>query len=730
MLSALFGGGSKSKASAPSSPKAKANGVANGVESLKVTKEADPVVEEAKKTPKNTEAPAKKDRRPLDTSGPRKVEEWEKPYLEKLIGTLLPPRVPSLAKVGQLGFEADTFAFAKGGKVTEFVLLKSGEELEKLEDASLDGFVFDASTFDAAQTLTTLKTKLKPGCSVTFCNLRRHGELKREVTKWDILWKKREVPALQKVLGYIVRSHNIARVDPPETCKYYDEKEALIPRLEKIRLQQASFTTISKLNPGMDGKTVNLKVKVVSVSEKEAIIGDASACCVYEIPTTNADCVKAGESLELRNATVRMTREGFLHLITNQWGKVSTSETASEEEVKEDNNISKDKYVFKAETQKKKGSGKKGKKGENKKEDAKTEDAEAAEGTSKRRRSRKGRGKKGKAAAEKDGVEKNSSTSSTKAGDSSAPEKESRRARKARGKAENAEKKAAAESAEKEPEEKRPSRREREKKKDKAKKEAAAEKGKKSRDDSSPPRGRTKDGKKGTKGKKGKGRRDSDSSSIGKGGKKGKSAKKGDGKKGKKGARFSSEDDKGKGKGKKGKRRDSSRLSESSVESYYHGRKGKKGKGKKGKAFDDSDSDDSLYGKKGKSKSKGKKGKKMGYHSDSDSDDEYGKGKGKKGYASKDSDYGKGGEKGSSSSPGYLSYGGGKSSGGRYGGKGGYESSDDEGYGGRKGGGYGGGKSSVLDGKKGPSGKPKGASIDSYSSGKKGSGKKGSYGYY
>ncbi|KAF9611571.1 hypothetical protein IFM89_033575 [Coptis chinensis] len=117
--------------------------------------------------------------------------------------------------------------------------------------------------------------------------------------------------------------------------------------------RKAVFIKVEELKPGTNGH--NLNVKVVSsntVLQKgraasqhlrhtriaECLVGDETGTIVFTARNEQVDMMKAGATVNLRNAKIDMFR-GSMRLAVDKWGRVEVTEPAKFV-AKEDNNLS------------------------------------------------------------------------------------------------------------------------------------------------------------------------------------------------------------------------------------------------------------------------------------------------------------------------------------------------------------------------------------------------------
>jgi len=94
------------------------------------------------------------------------------------------------------------------------------------------------------------------------------------------------------------------------------------------------FGPVGDITPGSDQH--NLRVKVaentlvvdrkrsdgVHVRYSEAIVGDQTASIVLTLHNEQIDQVRAGDTIEIRNAHVEMFANQYMRLVVDKWGKI------------------------------------------------------------------------------------------------------------------------------------------------------------------------------------------------------------------------------------------------------------------------------------------------------------------------------------------------------------------------------------------------------------------------
>ncbi|CAD7970858.1 unnamed protein product [Amoebophrya sp. A120] len=190
------------------------------------------------------------------------MEQWEKPYMEKLAEVA----TQKGGKVLEVGFGLGLSASAvQRYDIEEHIIIeanadviKRGQEWAKdkphkvtflhglwqdkvaeLPEGYLDGVLYDPYPLNAEEQHThqfefigKVKSKLKPGGILTYCNLTSIGVLKGRHEKWEDLWEQTQVPYIQKC-GYPSYSFTTFDIKAPDTCDYYaGHTAALVPKLE------------------------------------------------------------------------------------------------------------------------------------------------------------------------------------------------------------------------------------------------------------------------------------------------------------------------------------------------------------------------------------------------------------------------------------------------------------------------------------------------------------------
>lgn len=190
------------------------------------------------------------------------MEQWEKPYMEKLAQTACQKG----GKVLEVGFglglsasqvqkhkieehiiiEANAGVIERGQKWAESqpnkVTFLHGlwqDKVSELEDGSLDAVLYDPYPMNSEEQhihqfkfIEMVRTKLRPGGILTYCNLTSIGVLKGRHKEWADLWKETQVPHIEKA-GYTKYSFTTFPIVAPKECDYYaGHTEALVPLLE------------------------------------------------------------------------------------------------------------------------------------------------------------------------------------------------------------------------------------------------------------------------------------------------------------------------------------------------------------------------------------------------------------------------------------------------------------------------------------------------------------------
>ncbi|XP_072981801.1 uncharacterized protein At4g28440-like [Typha latifolia] len=121
----------------------------------------------------------------------------------------------------------------------------------------------------------------------------------------------------------------------------------------KPNLRKPVFTKVDQLRPGTNGHTLTVKVvdsKMVLQKSRpnapqarqmriaECLVGDETGIIVFTARNEQADLMKTGMTVILRNAKIDMFK-GSMRLAVDKWGRVEVTEPA-DFTVKEDNNLS------------------------------------------------------------------------------------------------------------------------------------------------------------------------------------------------------------------------------------------------------------------------------------------------------------------------------------------------------------------------------------------------------
>ena len=89
-----------------------------------------------------------------------------------------------------------------------------------------------------------------------------HRDIKRGggslVDNKSTAWLHQQQTNILTKSGLNVKGFKVVKVDPPSYCSYYDCKDAMVPKLEKYKLQAAKFTAVKTLSPAMEGQSANL----------------------------------------------------------------------------------------------------------------------------------------------------------------------------------------------------------------------------------------------------------------------------------------------------------------------------------------------------------------------------------------------------------------------------------------------------------------------------------------
>jgi len=287
----------------------------------------------------------------LEIDGHPVMEQWEEPYMRELarvacqnggivleVGFGLGLSGTAIQKFDieeHIIIEANDGVIERGKKWAQTqphkVTFMHGlwqDEIKKLKPYSIDGVLYDTYPLTKEEQHThqfdfirQIFPVLKPGGVITYCNLTSIGVLRGEYN-WDQLWRRTQVPHLRSI-GFHKMSYKTVPVTPPETCKYYSHKEALLPTCTKLKLRPPTFVKLVKLT--FRSKGVNLNVKVVSVDDEKCIVGDEGGYVKAKLSGDQIDFMSShvGKVVSFRNAMVKKI-EG-LTLIVDKWGKILES---------------------------------------------------------------------------------------------------------------------------------------------------------------------------------------------------------------------------------------------------------------------------------------------------------------------------------------------------------------------------------------------------------------------
>jgi len=197
----------------------------------------------------------------LQIDGHPVMEQWEKPYMEKLAQVA----TSKGGKVLEVGFGLGLSASQiQRNEIEEHIIIEANagviergkewaksqphkvtflhglwqDKVAELPDGVLDGVLYDTYPLNKEEQhthqfdfLSKIKPKLKSGGVLTYCNLTSIGVLKGEYD-WPELWSKTQVPHIEKC-GYPKMSYETFDITAPDSCDYYaGHTAALVPRLE------------------------------------------------------------------------------------------------------------------------------------------------------------------------------------------------------------------------------------------------------------------------------------------------------------------------------------------------------------------------------------------------------------------------------------------------------------------------------------------------------------------
>lgn len=169
---------------------------------------------------------------------------------------------------------------------------------------------------------------------------------------------------------------NKGPLDPADAeemkTKMAESFEASKERLPKpVQLRQARFMDVVKIKPSQTG--LNVKVKCLAEVEKTEdkpnhqvfSFADATGCFEFLLSQGAPDIPVPGETYEIRNFSINMSKTGFLRGSIDKWGKVHKVTEEDEKmtgDVDTENNVSKVEYeLVKDNNNNTKGGSKKGK---------------------------------------------------------------------------------------------------------------------------------------------------------------------------------------------------------------------------------------------------------------------------------------------------------------------------------------------------------------------------------
>lgn len=190
------------------------------------------------------------------------MEQWEKPYMEKLAEVA----TSKGGKVLEVGFGLGLSATAvQRYDIEEHIIIEANagviergkewaktqphkvtflhglwqDKVAELPDGALDGVLYDTYPLNKEEQHThqfdfigKIKNKIKPGGVLTYCNLTSIGVLKGEHKEWEDLWVKTQVPHIEKI-GFPKYSYTTFDITAPASCDYYaGHTAALVPKLE------------------------------------------------------------------------------------------------------------------------------------------------------------------------------------------------------------------------------------------------------------------------------------------------------------------------------------------------------------------------------------------------------------------------------------------------------------------------------------------------------------------
>jgi len=208
------------------------------------------------------------------------------------------------------------------------------DEIKKLKPLSVDGVLYDTYPLTKEEQHThqfdfirQIFSVLKPGGVLTYCNLTSIGVLRGEYN-WGQLWRRTQVPHL-KSIGFDKMSFETVAVTPPDTCKYYSHKEALLPTCRKLKLKPPTFIKLKAVT--LRSKGVSLHTKVVSVDNEKCIVGDEGGFMKAMLLSPDQIAFMTshiGKCVSFRNASVK--RDEGLTLFADKWGKIVASDEVIE----------------------------------------------------------------------------------------------------------------------------------------------------------------------------------------------------------------------------------------------------------------------------------------------------------------------------------------------------------------------------------------------------------------
>ena len=202
----------------------------------------------------------------LDIDGHPVMQRWETPYMESLakVATSKGGRV---LEVG-FGMAISAGAIQANDNVEEHVIMEANEDvfrrlqdfaetsrrpvtplgpdlwqntLDSVADGSLDGVLYDTYPLSKEEQhthqfefLKRIRSKLKKGGVLTYCNLTSLGVLKGQYASWADLFRETQLPHLLAAgwkEGEI--AFETAPTNPTEDCEYYSHPTGLVPILTK-----------------------------------------------------------------------------------------------------------------------------------------------------------------------------------------------------------------------------------------------------------------------------------------------------------------------------------------------------------------------------------------------------------------------------------------------------------------------------------------------------------------